>query len=305
MTIQFLWFQKTILAMTEEIKNIMSKKMSDQFEKLPCGSLIQHGPYSDRIYLMKLSADAPKSLPSDLIAMARQRGYSKVFVKVAANNSKSFTQAEYIEEASIPEFYNGSDAGIFMAYYLSESRATEADAETLDKNLKIALGKAGSSISALDTEKFTLRCCEEKDVEEMAAIYRAVFPTYPFPIHDPAYLLETMQSHIDYFGVEKDGKLIALSSAEMDKLSSNVEMTDFATLPQWRGNSLSIHLLLQMEEDMKLKGMKTAYTIARAMSPGMNVTFSKLGYTYGGRLKNNTNISGNIESMNIWYKPLA
>lgn len=40
------------------------------------------------------------------------------------------------------------------------------------------------------------------------------------------------------------------------------------------------------------------------MSAGMNITFSKTGYRYGGRLKNNTNISGNIESMNAWYKHL-
>jgi hypothetical protein len=37
----------------------------------------------------------------------------------------------------------------------------------------------------------------------------------------------------------------------------------------------------------------------------MNITFAKLGYRYGGRLINNTNISGSIESMNVWYKSLA
>jgi hypothetical protein len=36
----------------------------------------------------------------------------------------------------------------------------------------------------------------------------------------------------------------------------------------------------------------------------MNITFSKLGYKYGGLLKNNTNISGAIESMNVWYKEI-
>jgi len=36
----------------------------------------------------------------------------------------------------------------------------------------------------------------------------------------------------------------------------------------------------------------------------MNITFRKAGYEFGGRLKNNTNISGNIEGMNVWYKSL-
>jgi len=45
-----------------------------------------------------------------------------------------------------------------------------------------------------------------------------------------------------------------------------------------------------------------AETIARAMSTGMNITFACCGYNYAGTLVNNTNISGSIESMNVWYK---
>ena len=36
----------------------------------------------------------------------------------------------------------------------------------------------------------------------------------------------------------------------------------------------------------------------------MNITFAKAGYTYGGRLINNTNISGQIESIKVWYREL-
>jgi hypothetical protein len=36
----------------------------------------------------------------------------------------------------------------------------------------------------------------------------------------------------------------------------------------------------------------------------MNATFAKAGYSFGGTLINNTNISGDIESMNVWYKNL-
>jgi len=59
-----------------------------------------------------------------------------------------------------------------------------------------------------------------------------------------------------------------------------------------------------MENEVRAKGIKTAYTIARAASAGMNVTFAKGGYHFGGRLINNTNISGRIESMNVWFKSL-
>jgi putative beta-lysine N-acetyltransferase len=113
-----------------------------------------------------------------------------------------------------------------------------------------------------------------------------------------------MQDHIEYFGVEVDGRLTALASSEVDTVSKNAEMTDFATLPKYRGSNLSGHLLRHMENDMRSRDIKTAYTIARALSPGMNITFAKAGYTYGGRLINNTNIAGQIESMNVWYKSL-
>ena len=56
--------------------------------------------------------------------------------------------------------------------------------------------------------------------------------------------------------------------------------------------------------EMKDKDIKMAYTIARAVSYGMNITFCKRGYTFAGTLINNTNISGGIENMNVWYKAL-
>ena len=90
----------------------------------------------------------------------------------------------------------------------------------------------------------------------------------------------------------------------MDAEHENAEMTDFATLPEFRAQGYAGILLKTMEEQMEKKGIKTVFTIARALSSGMNITFAKNGYTYGGRLVNNTNISGNIESMNIWYKKL-
>ena len=56
---------------------------------------------------------------------------------------------------------------------------------------------------------------------------------------------------------------------------------------------------------MQRRGILTAYTIARSLSYGMNITFARQGYRFGGTLTNNTEISGAIESMNVWYRSLA
>jgi len=56
---------------------------------------------------------------------------------------------------------------------------------------------------------------------------------------------------------------------------------------------------------MRSAGIITAYTIARAYSFGMNITFAERDYDFDGTLTNNTNISGRLESMNVWHKRLA
>jgi lysine 2,3-aminomutase len=107
-----------------------------------------------------------------------------------------------------------------------------------------------------------------------------------------------------YFGVWHNSKLVGISSAEVDVINKNAEMTDFAVLPEYRGQNLAFRLLLTMEQKMKIANIKTAYTIARLKELGMNKTFLKSGYKYSGTLLNNTNIGGQIESMNVFYKHL-
>jgi putative beta-lysine N-acetyltransferase len=97
-------------------------------------------------------------------------------------------------------------------------------------------------------------------------------------------------------------KIVAVSSAEIDAEAKNVEMTDFATLYDYRGNGLAGALLARMEAEMSAMGIKKAYTIARALSAGVNILFARAGYEYAGTLINNTNICGQIESMNVWHK---
>jgi putative beta-lysine N-acetyltransferase len=96
--------------------------------------------------------------------------------------------------------------------------------------------------------------------------------------------------------------MTAISAAEIDFNNHSAEMTDFATLAKQRSRGLAGCLLAKMEQAMIQQGITTLFSIARALSPAMNITFAKFGYTYGGTLVNNTNISGRIESMNIWYK---
>jgi putative beta-lysine N-acetyltransferase len=142
------------------------------------------------------------------------------------------------------------------------------------------------------------------DAEAMAHLYRLVFASYPFPIHDPEYLRRTMAENVCYYGFWENGRPVALASAEMDIGAGSAEMTDFATHPECRGGGRATQLLAALEREMAQRQIKTLYTIARAVSFGMNLTFAKLGYRYGGTLPRNTQIAGELECMNIWFKGL-
>ncbi len=279
--------------------------MQDCIESDAYGNLLQHGQGSKRIYLMRLHTLPSATWPQELRDRAEQAGYSKIFAKVPEEVVKLFIAQGFEEEARIPDFYKGKGAACFLSAYLEEERRQEAQQEAMVAIVEQARHKAAkaSPQPVLETP-YQVYSCTPEEVQEMAALYREVFPSYPFPIHDPKYLLETMQSHVDYLAITGAGKLLALASAEQDFSSSTAEMTDFATLPGWTGKGFARVLLAHLEKKIQHQGIQTAYTIGRAISPGMNIVFAQAGYIFSGRLKNNTNISGQIESMNVWYKGL-
>lgn len=271
------------------------------------GCAIQHGPLSNRVYLMSPCLPFPRHLEHELIAMARKNRHSKVFAKVPLSCSGPFVRAGYREEAQIPAGSAGKEGLSFLAYYTDEARTQEPDAELFDSILEDSL-KPRSSVILSATPPIALpkpRLCTADDIPAMTALYATVFKSYPFPVFEAEFLRETMQEHVRYYCMEMRGELAALASADMDTTLGHVEMTDFATLKAWRGRGFAKHLLNHMESEMQELGLETAYTIARACSPGMNRTFAVLGYTFAGRLVNNTHISGRIESMNVWYKALG
>lgn len=266
-------------------------------------SEVQHGKDNDRVYLMKLSkADFPDVIDR-IDELAAQNGYTKVFAKVPAWARQGFEDRGYAVEAAVPDFYDGKTDAFFMARYPDPGRKERADRETITQIIRTAM--IAPKLDAPDLPGgFSHTVLTPEETGELAALYKTVFMSYPFPIFDAGYLKKTMASHIVYFGVRDGKRLVAASSCEMDMGHKSVEMTDFATLDDYRSKGLASFLLTQMEREMSRRGIKTAYTIARSMSYGMNITFAKNRYTFAGTLFNNTDIAGEIESMNVWYKAL-
>lgn len=277
--------------------------MADKIEMVG-NSIIQYGKENNRIYLIKLCKEDCPAIMDFMDNLALNDGYTKIIAKVQESLKNIFVKVGYVQEAIINNFFKSGEDCYLLSKYFSKEREVFGDRNEILVTTQFCLEKATLSKHLDLDEKFCIKQLGIEHISQMIEIYRTSFQSYPFPIFDGNYLVKTMKENIDYFGAFEGEKLIALASSEMDLDNHNTEMTDFAVLPEYRGNNLSYHLLKSMEKIAIEKGIKTAYTIARAKNTGINMTFAKMFYEFGGTLVNNTNICGGIETMNVWFKNL-
>lgn len=279
--------------------------MSDAIISVGAGSVVQHGKHNDRVYLLKLTDGDIPTIADELIRLAQEEGYSKIFCKIPQQVAPLFFAKGYVIEGYIPKLYRGKDDAFFVSKFMYTDRQSSIGiAAQLEDLYNLAQITPSSASPTSKEDRYSFRMLGKSDVQSMVEIYLDVFVSYPFPIFDPAYILETMDGDVQYFGAFLGDDLAAIASSEIDHDAKNAEMTDFVTQKRHAGHGLAYRLLDVMEQQMKYQGILTLYTIARVNSIPMNKTFLRMGYKYSGLLINNTNIAGSIESMMLLYKSL-
>jgi putative beta-lysine N-acetyltransferase len=264
-------------------------------------SKISHSAESDRVYIMHLHEDDFPEIIGHVENLSDKFNYTKIVAKVPSKFAPSFLNSGYIIEAFIPNFFKGTNDVLFMSKYKDNVRKTE------ESNLIESFQRIFQTGPSVDKENvasnYIIRELTVEDIDDMIAVFKKVFATYPFPIFESSFLKKSIQGKESrYFGAFCGQKLIAVSSAECDYTEKNAEMTDFAILPEHRKKGLSVGLLSFMEEELVKNRFTTFYTISRLRSLPMNKAFYNKNYEYTGTLIKNTQIAGNIESMNVWYK---
>ncbi len=280
--------------------------MADLIIRSSGGSVIQHGSFNDRVYLMKIAGGDLPAIIEQSADLAANNGYGKIFARVPGSMAPLFIAAHYNCEAIIPEFIRGNEDLFYMSRFLSEERRkiSAKEREMLGEISHLLKQGEAESIRKDSIDKVVPVEAGKDEAAAIASLFGEVFETYPFPIDTPSYIEQCIDDGTRFFVVRDrgSGDLIAVSSAEVDRDSLSAEMTDFAVSPSHRGKGLSLRLLDAMENVMRREGIVTLYTIARLNSIPMNRCFLRLGYSYAGTAVNNTNIGGRIESMNILYK---
>ncbi|MCG6961992.1 MAG: putative beta-lysine N-acetyltransferase [Acidobacteria bacterium] len=257
-----------------------------------------------RVHILDYEGSNLIGMVEELAEKALDLKLGKIFVKAPVEDRAALEAAGMQAEATISGYFNGKPA-VVMSRFLDQNRRQRPAAEEEESILrKIRSRPADPSVPALP-DGYLMRVARPEDADELAALYDTVFKSYPFPITDPGFLIETMLSDVVYRIVRDDGgSLIAAASADTIRAHHNAEMTDFATLPDRRGLGLAQHTLAALEEDMAERDIRYLYTIARARSAGMNRVFYNRGYEWTGTLVKNCHIAGRFENMHVWCKTL-
>ncbi|PKM50515.1 MAG: putative beta-lysine N-acetyltransferase [Firmicutes bacterium HGW-Firmicutes-7] len=255
---------------------------------------------NSKLKLIKYTGDLIKVI-SNTIDMCGKYGLGKIIATVHEGDHQAFLNNGFVQEAVIEGYFKGS-IGYNVSYFYDRERAISHRISEEDKIIEMAK-EYEEPYKPLENSRFSIRTATIEDADAMANLYDEVFKTYPTPMHDAEYIKDVILNDEVFFKVvEFDHQIISAASADMNHELLNAEMTDCATLQEFRGKGLLGELVYHLEASLKEKKFMTLFSIARAISPGINIVFSKHGYHYVGRQINNSNIMGTLEDMNIWVK---
>ena len=243
------------------------------------------------------------SCVSEALQAVTEIAAEKLIFKVRQEHAATLIGSGFIYEAKIDNFYLGSNCLFLVKYFADERRNSKNWMQEDQILLDVLAHPADPKLPKLP-KGYELRKAEESDVVLLANLYETVFEVYPTPMNDPAYIKKCMKHHTIFYIATFEGKIVSAASAEINDFYHNAEMTDCATLPEHRQFGLMKHLLVKLEEELLAKYIFCVYSIARALSFGMNLVLHQLHYQYNGRLANNCYIFDTLEDMNMWVKQL-
>ncbi|WP_347550249.1 putative beta-lysine N-acetyltransferase [Pseudalkalibacillus hwajinpoensis] len=257
-----------------------------------------HDPFNERIRIDEYAGN--KRTLVDHILELFNADYTKCIIKVKDGDAALFQSLGFSYEGEICGYFSGVNTLLMTKYRENWRRNSKSWIEE-DAILEGVLSKTPGDLS----EKPLMRQATKKDAGGLAELYKHVFAVYPTPMDNPDYIRKVMKEGTIFLLVEEQGTIKSAASAELNRKWHNAEVTDCATLPDFRKGGTMRHLIMELEKTLLKEEIYYAYSIARARSFGMNAVLHQLGYAYGGRLVNNVKIYTDWENMNLWSKMLT
>lgn len=244
------------------------------------------------------------SILARLMELAKENNFTKIIVKSRIEHWQVFLNRGYVLEGVFTGYFKGSD-GYSMALFLSDERRTSEYWLEEDEIVRGVQALPRKPEGKPLPDGYHMRLAERRDAKALAHLYGAVFQTYPTPMNDEKYIEKVMEEGTIFYLIETKDEIVSAASAEVNQQYFNAELTDCATLPEHRKYGFMKTLIIALEKELLARQIYCSYSIARALSFGMNAVFHQLGYEYTGRLAQNCNIYDKIEDMNVWVKNLS
>jgi len=252
-----------------------------------------------RLVIRKYDRNAISKLIKQSQAVCLKHQLEKIWLWAFPEDTAVFLDSGYRLEGTL-ETSSFDKPSVSLAFYLTPSRKITPKKDEEDALLQQIMSSPLKSLPQLTTD-YSIRLLHEEDCIAISALLSKVFATYPTPMDNPEYVKKLMREDCLFAGVFFFDRLVSLSSAYPEKDWNRCELTDCATLAEFRGLALTERLIGFLEQTLK-DAPYTLYSLARSRSFGINRVFHKQGYQYRGRLLNNCDIYGGFEDMNLWVK---
>ncbi len=261
---------------------------------------VRNDGYSDRIRCDHPKVTNGKALGEALLASARRHRRGRVVILASSTLRAGLEEAGMVFEANMPGFYRGQWDCSVLGYALDPKRATSSDREAVAYVDKLVMENPPAKPRPRIK---TIRALPEH-ATDLAELIAATFEHYPTPSGVPAYIEAQIREGVPFRFVKLDGRMVACASADLVREAKTAELTDCSTRPDQRGGGFMQAILNDLMQDMREMGHPTAFTLARACIPGVNLAFLRLGFELRGRMIRSCRIGSGMEDMNVWSRRL-
>ncbi len=257
--------------------------------------------YSDRV-----RCDHPPvgtdglALGDALIEAAGALHRGRVVVLAPAPLADGLTDAGLTQEAVIPGFYGGTGDCVVHGFFTDLARGELARPDEV-AGIRALLDQRPRARARAHV--VTTRATAQ-DASAIADLIADTFDHYPTPSGVPDYIAEAIEDGVPFRFVREGGEMVACASADLVPSARTAELTDCATRPASRGRGYMQAILTDLMDDLRDMDYPTAFTLARARVPGVNLAFQRLGFALHGTMVNSCRIGGGLEDMNIWSRHL-
>jgi putative beta-lysine N-acetyltransferase len=278
--------------------------MFEKIERVD-GALIYHGDFHNRIFISEINQENLETILPKMKQLAKRKKYQKILGRAPENVVTFFKKQGFEIEAKIPGLYNGNTSGYFLADY-PNGNGSISNAKILKTIETVkSIARAANKPNEKAHMELPVNCdiikINSVHYGDLAQLNAKAYKYHPSHIVTEQDLLDLANLNHQFYGLYEGGVLLVYATIQFHPEEANLEIVDFTTHPDYRGQNLSYYLVQELKNKMDTLHCKTIYSLVRATSYGLNITYSKHGFKYAGTLTNNALVRESIESMNVWF----